>query len=109
MPPYKKPILVAVLQFIGVINGLIAVLMAIVAFTQRTYGNEGVTFGILFLLGGLISVVLFFGLAQCVDFLGRTAYQTERTASLLERQATPAPISHSAKEDAWRRAQRGEA
>jgi len=39
-------------------------------------------------------------------YLGRTAYYTERTADLLERQ-NQRPTSPAAKDEAWRRAQGG--
>lgn len=103
MSSYKKPILVSVLQIIGVLNGAAAIVTSLISFSQ---GPLGVMSGILCALGGIVAVTLFFGLAQCVDYLGRTAYNTERTADLIERQI-PRPTSPSAKDEAWRRSQSG--
>ncbi|CAM3110487.1 hypothetical protein [Rariglobus hedericola] len=103
MSSYKKPILVSVLQIIGVLNGVAAVATSLISFSQSPLG---VMPGIMCVLGGIVAVTLFFGLAQCVDYLGRTAYHTERTADLLERQ-NQRPTSPAAKDDAWRRAQGG--
>ncbi|MCD6071951.1 MAG: hypothetical protein K0R17_2259 [Rariglobus sp.] len=105
-PEYQKPILVSVLQISGVIGAVFAL---IIGLREANDGNVGA--GIMVIAGGLGSLVFSFGLAQCVDFLGRTAHNTGVLVARSPQPATPARspfINMPAKDAAWEKAQRGE-
>jgi len=68
---YKTPILTSIYGFLGAIALVGGLLGSVFAFT-----NGGGTEALVIFLCGLASAMFLFGIAQAVDFLGRTAHNT---------------------------------
>lgn len=62
--------------------GRIFILLSIVAIIYCLYGEKPLL-AIIVGLSGFLTVFLYFGMAQVIDFLGRTAYNSERLCNLM--------------------------
>jgi hypothetical protein len=85
MKEYKSPILTSVFNVLGGITLLIGIYLMVLAFTTQ------IGAGAIMAAGFIFSAVIDFGLAQMIDFLGKSAHYSEQTAMLLLRQQMPGP------------------
>jgi len=86
MKPYKSPILVSVLKVIALLYGLATILVILAGVFGGILGGDTlplIPFVIVVLTIGVLAVILVLGIAQVIDFLGRTAYHTEATADAI--------------------------
>ena len=80
--PYRQPILALILRVFGLLAAVVATLAfgAIVASLASGNGTAGVLVALPVLVSALVSALLLFGVAQVIDYLGRTAHASEEAA-----------------------------
>ena len=80
--PYRQPILAFILRVFGILAAVVATLAfgAIVASLASGNGTAGVLVALPVLISSLVSALLLFGVAQVIDYLGRTAHASEEAA-----------------------------
>jgi hypothetical protein len=80
--PYRQPILALILRVFGLLAAVVATLAfgAIVASLASGNGTAGVLVALPVLISALVSALLMFGVAQVIDYLGRTAHASEEAA-----------------------------
>jgi len=84
--PYRQPILAFILRVFGILAAVIATLAfgATVASLASGNGIAGVLVALPVLVSALVSALLLFGVAQVIDYLGRTAHASEAAADSAE-------------------------
>ena len=83
--PYRQPILALILRVFGLLAAVVATL-AFGAIVASLAGGNG-TAGVLVALPVLVSALLLFGVAQVIDYLGRTAHASEAAVVSAEESA----------------------
>ena len=76
---YKRPILSTIFDFLGaivLIGGGICIVGGFVSTGERYLIGSGIA--------GIVVAIFYFGVAQVIDFLGRTAFATNRLATIIE-------------------------
>jgi hypothetical protein len=81
--PYKQPILAFILRVFATIPAAIAIatLGVIIVGVASGNGTAGVLLSLPVLISAAVSVLLLLGLAQVIDYLGRTAHASEEAAN----------------------------
>jgi len=84
--PYRQPILAFILRLFGILAAVVATLAfgAIVASFASGNGTAGVLVALPVLVSALLSALLLLGVAQVIDYLGRTAHASEAAADSAE-------------------------
>ncbi len=105
---YRRPILTLFIFFFAVLASVIACFAFAVLVVNLNQGTDlekvfSTMFGLpLFVIGSLVALILF-GIAQVIDYLGRTAHATEVAAELakdneaLLRQLVTSPVAAPAR------------
>jgi len=75
---YKPPILTSIFRILGVLT------LVLGAPAGLLLSTESATPGVELMLLSFIGCVIYFGMAQAVDYLARTAYSTDRLCTILE-------------------------
>lgn len=80
--PYRQPILALILRVFGVLSAAIAciALGVIIVGVASGNGTAGVLVSLPVIVAALVSALLLFGIAQVIDYLGRTAHASEEAA-----------------------------
>jgi flagellar motor component MotA len=80
--PYKQPILALILRVFGILAAAIAfvALGVIVVGVANGNGTAGVLVSLPVLVSAVVSALLLFGVAQVIDYVGRTAHASEEAA-----------------------------
>ena len=86
---HRQPILAFILRVFGILAAVVATLAfgAIVASLASGNGTAGVLVALPVLVSALVSALLLFGVAQVIDYLGRTAHASEEAAESAEESA----------------------
>ena len=81
--PYKQPILALILRVFALLPAAIAIatLVLIIVGVASGNGTAGVLLSLPVLLSAAVSALLLLGLAQVIDYLGRTAHASEEAAN----------------------------
>lgn len=81
--PYKQPILTLILRVFGFLTAAItAVALGIVVFSLFLgEGFAGMLVALPVLVSSLVSALILFGVAQVIDYLGRTAHAAKEAAT----------------------------
>jgi hypothetical protein len=77
---YEQPILVVICQVVGVLSFLAGLIVPFVTGMQQNLPVVGVS-----ILGGAASAIVYFGIAQLVDLLGKIEYNS-RSLPRIEKQ-----------------------
>lgn len=80
--PYRQPILALILRVFGILAAAIAVIAlgVIIVGVASGNGTAGVLVSLPVLVSAVVSALLLFGVAQVIDYLGRTAHASEEAA-----------------------------
>lgn len=80
--PYRQPILALILRVFGILAAAIALIaLGIIAVGVASgNGTAGVLVSLPVLVSAVVSALLLFGVAQVIDYLGRTAHASEESA-----------------------------
>ena len=80
--PYRQPILALILRVFGILAAAIALIAlgVIVVGVASGNGTAGVLVSLPVLVSAVVSALLLFGVAQVIDYLGRTAHASEEAA-----------------------------
>ena len=80
--PYRQPILALILRVFGILAAAIALIAlgVIVVGVASGNGTAGVLVSLPVLVSAIVSALLLFGVAQVIDYLGRTAHASEEAA-----------------------------
>jgi flagellar motor component MotA len=83
MSTYRQPILALILRVFGVLAAAIAcvALGIIIVGLVSGQGTAGVLVALPVLVSSLVSALILFGVAQVIDYLGRTAHAAEEAAA----------------------------
>jgi hypothetical protein len=84
--PYRQPILAFILRVVGLLAAAIALIAlgAIIVGVASGNGIAGVLVALPVLVSALVSALLLLGVAQVIDYLGRTAHASEAAADSAE-------------------------
>jgi len=87
--PYRQPILAFILRVFGFLAAAIALvaLGVIIVGVASGNGTAGVLVSLPVLVAAFVSALLLFGVAQVIDYLGRTAHASEAAAFSAEESA----------------------
>lgn len=80
---YRQPILALILRVFAILAAAIALIAlgVIVVGVASGNGAAGVLVSLPVLVSALVSALILFGVAQVIDYLGRTAHAAEETAA----------------------------
>jgi flagellar motor component MotA len=83
MSTYRQPILALILRVFAVLSAAIAcvALGVIIVGLVSGQGTAGVLVALPVLISSLVSALILFGVAQVIDYLGRTAHAAEEAAA----------------------------
>ena len=81
--PYRQPILSLILRVFALLPAAIAIatLVLIIVGVASGNGTAGVLVSLPVLISAAVSALLLLGLAQVIDYLGRTAHAAEEAAN----------------------------
>ena len=84
--PYRQPILAFILRVVGLLAAAIALIAlgTIIVGVASGNGTAGVLVALPVLVSAIVSALLLFGVAQVIDYLGRTAHASEAAADSAE-------------------------
>ena len=78
--PYRRPILSGIYDVLGFLVLIVAVVAIVLNLASDSPSGGVIVWGSV----GIVIAIFYFGIAQVVDFLGRTAHYSQKTCSLIE-------------------------
>ncbi len=78
--PYMRPILSVIYDILGFLVLIAAVVAIVLNLSSDSQSSAVIFWGSV----GIVIAIFYFGIAQVVDFLGRTAHYSQKTCGLIE-------------------------